>query len=356
MTLRIAQVGLGRWARAHAAAAQRSERVEIVTCFSRDRERREAFAREWSIPRAAPSFEDVLADPGVDAVIVSTPNDLHVEMTLAAMGAGKAVLVDKPVATNVAQGLPVLRALDGAATVGVAHHARRLGGHRAMQHWCDSGEAGAIRVIHATFSNPRGVLMAPDAWHRTAAGAEAGVLIQVGIHQIDNVLALVGPALTVSARFEYGELGPAMPVTAMVTMSHTGGALSAVSSSWTTPSHYRFDVEATGGNMEFRLDHGHWTSGNVDAHGELVLEPAGGERALYAVEPGDPLRDELDDLAAAVSEPRPYVPGVVDGLRAMAVVEAAVRSAAGGGAALDVPSVLDAAGATPAEIAILQGQ
>ena len=354
--MRLAQVGLGRWARAHVAAAQRSDRVEIVTCFSRNREHREEFAREWAIPHAAASYEDVLADPGIDAVVLSTPNDVHADMALAAIAAGKAVLVDKPVSISVAQGLPLLRALDGGPPVGVAHHASRLAGHRAIVDWYRSGVAGDIRVIHATFSNARGALMSPDAWHRHVPGSEAGALIQVGIHQVDNVLAAAGPALTVNARFEYGVLGPRIPTSAMVMMTHLGGALSSVSSSWTTPSHYRFDVEATGGNMEFQAHHGYWTSADVDAHTELMLDPADGDRRPYPMEPGDPLRDQLDDLAAAVSDETQYTPGVVDGLRAMIVVEAAVQSAAAGGMPVVIGELLRNAGATETEVAVLTSE
>lgn len=356
MTLRLAQVGLGRWAKAHAAAAQRSEQVEVVTCFSRNRARREEFAADWGIPHAAPSYEDVLMDPGVDAIVLSTPNDTHVAMALQAIAAGKAVLVDKPVSVSIEEGLRLLRALEGGPPVGIGHHARRLAGHRATVEWYRSGAAGALRIIHATFSNPRGALMAPDAWHRHVPGSEAGVLIQVGIHQVDNVLLLAGPALTVNARFEYGELGPDIPISAIVAMTHAGGSMSLVSSSWTTPSHYRFDVEATGGNMEFRLDHGHWTSSEVDAHGVLRLDPADGPSAPFPMEPGDPLRDQLDDLAVAVRGDADYVPGVVDGLRAMVVVEAAVRSALGGGAPVVIEQLLTEAGATFEERSLLAGE
>lgn len=356
MTLRVAQVGLGRWARAHTAAAQRSERVEIVTCFSRDRDRREAFAREWSIPHAAATYEDVLADPGVDGVVLSTPNDVHVEMTLAALHAGKAVLVDKPVSISVAQGLPLLRVADSAPPIGVAHHPRRLAGHRAIEEWHRSGEAGEIRIIHATFSNARGADLNPDAWYRSIAGSEAGVLIQVGIHQVDNVIALAGPAKTVNARFVYGHLGQNMPITAVVTIEHVGGAISSVSSSWTTPSHYRFDVEATGGNMEFRATHAYWTSPDVDAYSELAMETTDGRRTERPLDPGDPLCDQLDDLADAVERGGRYVPGVVDGLRAMAVVDAAVVSATADGAPVVVAELLRKAGATDKEVAIVQSE
>lgn len=146
---------------------------------------------EAGIEHTAGSLPELLDDPGVEAVVVATPNDLHVPMALAAVAAGKPVLIDKPVSVDLPGGLTVLRAgAQAGAEVGVAHHARRLAGVRAAARWLASPAGGTPRLVHADFSNARGATMAANAWHRRVRGSEAGVLIQVGIHQIDNVLYL----------------------------------------------------------------------------------------------------------------------------------------------------------------------
>lgn len=349
-------VGLGRWSNAHAAAAGRSDVVRFVSCFSRTSERREAFAREHGIDHSAESFEALLGDPAVDAVVVSTPNDLHASQILTAIDAGKPVLVDKPLSVDVAEGLEVLRAVrEGDVPVGVAHHARRLAGHRAAKLWIERGDAGTVRIGYGDFSNNRAAHMRPDAWHRTAKGSEGGVLIQVGIHQVDTMLDLLGPPRSVNARFTYDVLGPTMPDAATVTIEHASGALSAITSSWTTPSHYRTDLLATGGNLTFTLDHGHWTSGDVDDHGVLELDPADGPRRPHPVEKGDPLRDQLEELGRAARDGTRMTVDVVDGLRAVAVVEASVRSAAELGAPSSIAALVRSSGGTDAEAAELSG-
>ena len=347
-------VGLGRWANAHAGAAARSESVRIVNCYARTEETRRAYAAAHAVERTAASFEALVADPAVEAVVVSTPNDLHAEQVVVAAAAGKPVLVDKPLAVDVAEGLDLLRKVTVAGVpVGTAHHARRLAGHRATREWIDSGGAGDVRMASGDFSNNRGAHMKPDAWHRSARGSEAGVLIQVGIHQVDVMLYLLGPVAGVNARFEYGVLGPTMPDAAAVTMTHTSGAVSVVTSSWTTPSHYGTDVLATGGNMSFRLDHGHWTSGDVDDHGELVLDPADGDRTPYPVSKGDPLRDQLDELGRAARSGTPMSVDVPAGLRAVAVVEASVLSARRGGAPVSIEELVLKSGGSEREAALL---
>ncbi len=76
--------------------AHASEKVDLVAVASRDRARAEAYAREWEIPRAYGSYEDLLADPEIEAVYISLPNTLHAEWSIKALEAGKHVLCEKP--------------------------------------------------------------------------------------------------------------------------------------------------------------------------------------------------------------------------------------------------------------------
>lgn len=196
--------------------------------------------------------------------------------------------------------------------------------------------------------------MEPGAWHRHAPGSEAGVLIQVGIHHVDNVLWLLGPARLVSARFGYGELGPQMPVTAVVIIEHIDGGVPTITSSWITPSHYRMDVLATGGNLSFQLDHGRWSHGDVDDASHLTLDSDGAAQP-YPWTKGDPLVEQLDELGASARNGTPMTVGVVDGLRSIAVVRAAVRSAGADGQAVAISDLLRDEGATPEEITAVAG-
>lgn len=344
-------IGLGRWANAHAQAAARSNLVRLVNCYARTGSTRENFAAEYEVDRSAVSIEELLSDPAVEAVVVSTPNDDHAAHVEMAVAAGKAVLVDKPLAVSVAEALELRRAV-GDAPVGVAHHARRLAGHRAAKAWIDNGAAGTVRMAYGNFSNNRSLAMKPDAWHRTARGSEAGVLIQVGIHQVDVMLYLLGPAVSVNARFDHRTLDH-MPDAATVMMTHEGGAMSCVVSSWTTPGHYRTELLATGGNLEFYLDHGHWTSGDVDDFAELMLTPAEGGRTSHPIVKGDPLRDQLEDLANAARTGQAMLVGLDAGLRAVGVVEAAVESAQADGTPVEIGSLIIGSGGTPDEVEAL---
>ena len=351
----VGLVGLGRWSNAHAAAASRTESVRVVSGFSRDPERRKEFASAHGLDNMADSYEALLADDRVEAVVIATPNDLHVEMALAALEAGKPALIDKPVSVDLPTGLTLMRAnTGGGSQLGIAHHARRMAGIRSIQQWLATGDAGQVRMAHADFSNARGANMKPDAWHRTVKGSEAGVLIQVGIHQVDNVLMLLGPPTAVNARFQHQTMGH-LPDSAVVVIQHASGAVSTVTSSWTTPALHRIEVQATGGNMRLRADHSFWTSPDLDDHTALTVDRDGQAEESWPMGAGDPLAEQLDELAAAVRNIGAMEVDVAAGLRAMTVVVAAVKSAEQRGAEIGLGELLAENGATSDEVQILTG-
>jgi predicted dehydrogenase len=74
--VRLACVGLGRWARVQARGAQRGDVIELVSCFSRDEAKRAAFQQELGIKRSASSFEELLNDGEIEGIILTTPHPL----------------------------------------------------------------------------------------------------------------------------------------------------------------------------------------------------------------------------------------------------------------------------------------
>src|SRR5260221_12212108 len=84
-------------------AMQRGEHIAIVALASRNRENAQLMADRLRIPRAYGSYEDLLADPEIDAVYIPLPNHLHVPWSLKALNAGKHVLCEKPIAMTAAE-------------------------------------------------------------------------------------------------------------------------------------------------------------------------------------------------------------------------------------------------------------
>src|ERR1700739_2226195 len=114
--LRVAVIGMGWWSDVLSDAIKRSDKVEIVSCFTRSEDKRKAFAEKYNCRQAA-SYDDVLKDPSIEAIINTTPNSAHLETTAMAAGAGKQGFLDKPIANTVAEGLEIARVCDEAGVI-----------------------------------------------------------------------------------------------------------------------------------------------------------------------------------------------------------------------------------------------
>ncbi len=100
---KVASLGIGWWSDVLAEASSRTGgRVEIVSCFTRSEDKRNAFSETFNC-RAATSLDDLLADPKVAGIINTTPNHAHLETTRAAAQAGKHVFLDKPIANFIGE-------------------------------------------------------------------------------------------------------------------------------------------------------------------------------------------------------------------------------------------------------------
>ena len=162
--VRVAAVGLGRWAKVLADAIKRSDRLRIVNCFSRSEKSREAFAQQYGC-RTAKSYEELLHDTEVEGFIITTPNDAHAEPILKAAEKRKDVYVDKPLAHRLADAVAIDRACREAGVIlSVGHSARRLKGSRKIKEIIDQGGIGKLVMAECNFSNDRSLELTPDKW------------------------------------------------------------------------------------------------------------------------------------------------------------------------------------------------
>src|SRR3990167_3604528 len=114
--LRVACLGMGWWSDVLADAIKRSGKLQIVACYTRSEEKRRAFAGKYGC-KAAASFDEILNDSSIAAVINTTPNNVHLETTRAAAEAGKHVFLDKPIATTIADARAITEACRKAKVV-----------------------------------------------------------------------------------------------------------------------------------------------------------------------------------------------------------------------------------------------
>ena len=198
MAVRAASVGLGWWGGQLAAASRRSGAVDIVRCFARSPERRQAFAEEHG-GRPADSFEELLEDPAVDALILATPHSTHMEMIVAAAEAGKHVFVEKPLTLKAADGRRAAEAAKSAGIVlQVGHHRRRQPGNRRLRELIDAGELGVVHLLEATMHVPK-YQQPSEGWRGDPAESPAGGMTGLGVHMVDTFHYLAGAITRVHA-------------------------------------------------------------------------------------------------------------------------------------------------------------
>jgi 1,5-anhydro-D-fructose reductase (1,5-anhydro-D-mannitol-forming) len=158
----------------------------VVSVFSASPERGERFARENGVPRAHPTLEALLDDPEVDAVYVSTTNDLHADQVVAAAAAGKHVLCEKPLATTLAAALRMRDAcLDNQVVMAVNHHNRCKGTFRTMRHLIESGAIGDVLAVRV--SDVASLVQRRRTWRVRQPETGAGVVFDLTVHDADTL-------------------------------------------------------------------------------------------------------------------------------------------------------------------------
>lgn len=183
--LKIGVIGTGFGRTVQIPGFQEHPETEVVAVCSRHLERAQATAREFGIEHAVDDYRDMLDLPELDVVSITTPPDLHHEMTLAALDAGTHVLCEKPMALTVAEAEEMTRAARDAGLVGMIDHEFRFIPARARsKELIDAGYLGDLRSVTinwiSDFMNDR----RPWDWSSIKAKGH-GALEAVGSHAFD---------------------------------------------------------------------------------------------------------------------------------------------------------------------------
>ena len=346
--VRLASIGLGRWARVLARGAQRGSVIELTSCFSRSPESRAAFQQEFGVPRTAETLDELLGDPEVEGVLVTTPNDSHKTVILECLDAGKAVYTDKPIAHTMEDAGEIARA---AASSGrpfaVGHSARRLGGHRAMKQWIDTGKIGRVSLAEANFSNERGLELTTDTWRWFADKSPGGALIQLGVHHADNLQYLLGPAAAVSSHARRLYTKSEVPDAIMSIIEFDSGPLGYLGTGWASPGVYQLRLQGTEANLFYDLDFNNWDDSHLADSKSTLVSQAYRESVRPPVDMPhtDMFREQLDEFALAIRGEAEIEVGALEAIRALAVVHAALESSQRNGESVEVGPMVERAGA-----------
>jgi predicted dehydrogenase len=239
--LRIAVIGAGLIGQRHVELVSHSPDCDLAAIVDPD-PRTATIAGTAGVPWHR-TVDDLLASDPPDGAIIATPSDLHVSHATACIGAGVAVLVEKPIATSVADGL---RLADAATAHGipllVGHHRRHSPVLAAAREIVRSGALGDLVAVTATtmFAKPADYFeVAP--WRRQPGGGP--ILINL-IHDIDALRTLVGEVLSVQAVASSKVRRFPVEDTVAATLRFAGGALGSIIVSDTAASPLSWELTA----------------------------------------------------------------------------------------------------------------
>lgn len=337
-TVGAAMIGLGKWSRHLADAVQRSQAIELVACYTRTEEKRQVFADTYSC-FAAPTLEEALTAPRVEAAIIATPAHIHADLTMACAQRGLSVFVEKPMALSVHDAIEMEQACDqNGVTLMVGHEMRRLGSTRAMKRLVEAGTLG--RIITATANMTLAGTFHPDNWRCHRDTNRGGALMQLGIHQIENLNYLLGDPASVQGMLANVVAPGEVDDVGIAAITYKNGTQAVVSSNYVSPSAYNLHLYGDRANVYCNADMRVWPQAlEVDPNTSLVLQN-GSARESVNKEPRDVLLEQMEEFARSIRGEREVETGAREGLMAVAVVEAALESFAAG-QAVDPGTYLD---------------
>jgi predicted dehydrogenase len=328
--IRAAIVGLGRWGRSLVSAvAGNSDDIKFVRAYTRTRASAEDFCRDQHIP-LADSFEQILRDPDIDAVVLATPHSQHQAQALAAAVARKHIFVEKPITLDLASARVVVDAALKAKVVLAVGLARRfhpsVAAVRARLH---DGRLGKVVAMVAQHTTSTAQFVALDNWRAAPAEAPGGALTAVGVHALDHMIEFAGAVRDVHCVTARNYPGRSDDTTTIM-LRFAGGSTGLIFCSVATATNFEFTLYGSDGLAEIsRPDMSRLRfaptattapAGRVPAPPDEIFEHLG----------FDTLHAELMAFALAIRDGNPYPVPLADVLHGMAVFDALVESAKNG--------------------------
>jgi predicted dehydrogenase len=325
--IRIGVIGLGWWGKQIVACLAESPRFKVVAGCD--------IAHNLAAPYAAAQrfdlttdYKDLLKRSDIDAVAVVTPHALHEEMAVAALGAGKQVFCEKPLALTTASAERILAASGKVgAVLGIGHERRYEPAMEEMRRLFEAGQLGRVLHIDANVSHNNFRKMDPSNWRRDPRHAPAGAWTALGIHLGDMFVSLAGAPVRVAARTASQIFPSPSEDFVSAEIDFENGACGRITCLSTPPFYGRFTLVGDQGWVEVQ------EGGNVDKEkpSSFVHCKPDGARETRAFHPVNTVRLNFEAWADAVEGRVPYRFSAEQLLANVRILDAVTRSAAIGG-------------------------
>ena len=293
----------------------------VVAVHSSNPARGQAYAERHGIPASHDSLEALLANPDVDAVYISTTNELHRQQTLAAAAAGKHVLCEKPLALNIDDAMAMVKACrEAGVLMATNHHLRNAATHRQIRSLIQQGAIGRplfARVFHAVHLPPH-----LQGWRLDKPQAGGGVILDITVHDADTLRFLLDaePVEAVGMTQQADMASQGLEDGVMAVLRFDNGVLAQL--------HDAFTVKYAGTGIEIHGDAGSIIGRDVMTQrpiGTVILSNAEGEAEVPVAHENLYVRSVGAFAAALRGEGQPAATGE-DGVRSLAAALAVVNA------------------------------
>ena len=334
--INAAIVGLGWWGRTIVESVQQgSDVIRFVAGATRTVSPEiTAFAEAQQV-RLADSYEALLADREVDAVVLATPHSMHAAQVIAAAAAGKHVFSEKPFALTKAHAeTAVAAARNAGVTLGLGYNRRFHPEMTKLRERIRSGDLGTILHFEATMTFPNALFLTPAAWRAQREETPCGGLTPMGVHAIDGMIDLGGEIEQVFCQSFHRVVPVDSDDTTSMLFRMKNGASGYLGTITATGPGFSFQV--FGSNGWVRLEGMTHVAGasseerRTRLFGTCKFQPAKGAAQVWEAERLDVTRACLDAFGTAASGGAPFLIPTSEMVHGASVTEAVVRSAASG--------------------------
>jgi predicted dehydrogenase len=331
-----AVVGLGWWGKTLVESAQESSLIRFRAGTTRTVSPEvEEFARTQGF-RLVDSYEALLADPEVDAVVLATPHSLHSQQVIAAAQAGKHVFCEKPFALTKADAEAAAAATEQAGvTLGLGYNRRFHPEMTRLRDRIRTGELGTIMHVEATMTFANALLLKPEQWRAHREETPCGGLTPMGVHAIDGMIDLCGEIDHVYCQSFRRAVEIDSDDTTSVLLRMRDGMSGYLGTLTATGPGFSFQVFGSNGSVRLEgMTHVAGASSEerrTRLFGTCKHQPIKGEAEVWQAATLDVTRACLEAFAVAAEGGPPFPIPVEQMIHGAAVTEAIVRSAASGG-------------------------
>jgi predicted dehydrogenase len=324
--IKAAIVGMGFWGQRLVNSVQESSHIRFVAGWTRTPAKAAEFAQRHNL-RMFETYQQLLADPGIDAVVLATPHSTHAEQIVAAAAAGKHVFSEKPLTLDLASARRAAQACrDRGVTLAVGYNWRFQPALQEIRRMIDDGRLGRVLHIEGNFCGPSNYRYPRGHWRQDVEESPAGGMTGRGVHVIDAMLYLAGPIEEVTARsFRLAQDFGADDTTSML-MRFAGGATAYLATVIATAETWRMQVFGSKGWAEVGdVEHLKTWNLKVCTIGDDVWVKQKPVQMTFPEVSTE--RAELENFAAAAEKRQALVTPESDAVHNAAVLEAILASA-----------------------------